>query len=408
MTKLMTNIRIHALAAMVLALLLSSSSVEAVDANEAVIDAYDTAVLLVSPFRKRANGTADFKSTVPNFVQSRRPVADAKNRNTIMPIGIVTLHGTACEGAEVLISAKEGRFLASWPPAASRSSRLKWVDLNLTKESGGTLRGIDSEHWLKPLRAGDALFVKTETHSERGFLYDIEIPYQLPIELKSDDARKISVINHGKMAVHDLTIVWPNNGKWRIGRLATLAPAAKGEKTAIAIEFAAAEEDSRENAAATLRAPLAELGLPEFHINRLLATFATLGVDDEQMTVVYRLDPQAIEEMASLEIYPAPRKQVRATFVIVHDLDPTLLLEVKTLITQLGAESWAEREAASKRLHQMGNLCRSELNNALKSKDAEVVYRAENLLTYLPKLPVEKKKKAKKTSDKAASEDLWD
>jgi hypothetical protein len=269
------------------------------------------------------------------------------------------------------------------------------------------------------MRNTDALYAQTDSHRDRGFVYDIEMPYTVSIELAADDKKNISILNHGAEAVHDVTVIWPLDGTWRSGRLASLASAEENnDAKPVAMTFGDEAAKSPEGAVAVLRQPLTELGLPTFHVDRLLKTFAAHGVDKERMTVLFRLDEATIEELVPLEVFPSPRKQVRAAFIIVSDMDPTLILEIKKLVTQLGADSWTKREAASERLKQMGNSCRSQLSEAAKSKDAEVAYRAENLLTFLPNLPAQKKKKEedakkKKAQDaaapvEAAEEELWD
>jgi hypothetical protein len=398
--------------------LMIPKNASAVDAADAIIDAYDTSVFIVSPFKSRANGSADFKSTLPPFVQARRVAAEAKNRNRVMPVGMLTLHGTPCEGAEVLISAGDGRFLGSWPPARTRSARLKWLDLKLQKEPDGQLRTVEPDHWFSRLRGADALYAHTDSHRERGFVYDIEMPYTVSIELTADDEKNISILNHGAETVHDVTVFWPTKGTWRSGRLASVDSAAEDKDAKpVAVTFGDAAAATPQEAVALLKQPLTDLGLPAFHVERLLKTFAEYGVDKERMTVLFRLDDETIEELVPLEVFPAPRKQVRAAFVILSDMDPTLVLEIKKLVGQLGSDSWAEREAASERLKQMGNSCRSQLSEAAKSKDAEVAYRAENLLAFLPNLPAQKKKKEeekKKEAEgaakptEAAEEDIFD
>src|SRR5262249_8730416 len=57
--------------------------------------------------------------------------------------------------------------------------------------------------------------------------------------------------------------------------------------------------------------------------------------------------------------------------------------EVDQLIEQLGSEKFAERQAASKRLAEIGERALSALHKALDSPDLEIRHRAEDLVRVL-------------------------
>jgi hypothetical protein len=80
---------------------------------------------------------------------------------------------------------------------------------------------------------------------------------------------------------------------------------------------------------------------------------------------------------------------VRTAFVIVRGIDPSFGQLIDKLIVQLGDPSWKQREAATSELGKIGRVAKPKLEAALRSKDLEVVYRAEQLLAKLNPRPTE-------------------
>ena len=97
-------------------------------------------------------------------------------------------------------------------------------------------------------------------------------------------------------------------------------------------------------------------------------------------TLVYRLDPGQIEDLLSLDVTPEPEAIYRTAIVIHINADPDFQSKIQGLIRQLGDESWQKREAAQASLKTILRPARHLLEQALKNKDMEIVYRAEQLL----------------------------
>ena len=91
-----------------------------------------------------------------------------------------------------------------------------------------------------------------------------------------------------------------------------------------------------------------------------------------------------MDQLMNLDIVPSPRRTIRVGLVIVKGIDPAILSEIEMLAAQLGDPKWDTREAAHKRLAELGVAAKPKLEILLKNaKDPEVTYRIERLLAAL-------------------------
>lgn len=139
------------------------------------------------------------------------------------------------------------------------------------------------------------------------------------------------------------------------------------------------------------RERLTAAGLSEADADVILATLRVHALDAEQLTVVYRIEPAELDRLLPLEVVPAPTRVTRVGPAIVKNVDPAAGERIAKLIEQLASDDWDQREAAQSKLAQLGAGAGPKLNEALKHKDLEVVYRAERLLEALaaPAAPAE-------------------
>ena len=113
------------------------------------------------------------------------------------------------------------------------------------------------------------------------------------------------------------------------------------------------------------------------------------ALDSNRLTAVYLLDADQLDHLLPLDVVPTPRKVVRVGLVIVRNIDPAIATEIDTLVAQLGDPKWDAREAAYKRLIELGLAARPKLELLLHSaRDPEIIYRIERLIGVLaPKEP---------------------
>jgi hypothetical protein len=143
---------------------------------------------------------------------------------------------------------------------------------------------------------------------------------------------------------------------------------------------AGAKALSAEDAVAPWKARLTEAGLTPADVDVVLATLRTQALDDEQLTVVYRMDPAELDKLLPLEVVPLPAKTTRVGIAIVVNIDPAAGERIAKLIAQMGDPDWSKREAAYAKLAEIGAGAKPKLTEATKNSDIEIVYRAERLL----------------------------
>ncbi|MDG3008264.1 hypothetical protein [Paludisphaera mucosa] len=102
-----------------------------------------------------------------------------------------------------------------------------------------------------------------------------------------------------------------------------------------------------------------------------------------ELLILAHLSREAIDEAVPLDVFPTPKKFTRVALVVVHGVDPRLQDRAKAFVQQLGDPSWKSREAAEARLLALGPAAVPALEEALRDKDVEVVYRVERLLLKL-------------------------
>ena len=104
--------------------------------------------------------------------------------------------------------------------------------------------------------------------------------------------------------------------------------------------------------------------------------------EDETLMDRY-LGGEAIDEAVLMEVFPTPKKLVRTALVVVHGIDPRLQDRARELVQRLGNDLPKTREEAESKLFELGPVAVPVLEDALRNKDVEIVFRAERLLLKL-------------------------
>jgi hypothetical protein len=118
-------------------------------------------------------------------------------------------------------------------------------------------------------------------------------------------------------------------------------------------------------------------------IQTYLDQYGPVFFEPKGLIVLAHLSREAIEEAALLDVFPSPRKLVRTAVVVSHGVDPRLQDQARILIRQLGESAYKARENAENQLFEMGPVAVPVLEDALKDKDVEIVFRAERILMKL-------------------------
>jgi hypothetical protein len=372
-----------------------------------------------------------------------------EKENEPSPVGVIRFIGSTADGEklDVLLQNKGGRFLATWPKANTRSTGVLWQNLVLTDRPPTSQEQLGAASWVNRLRSAAAPFLTKEGRAEKFLLYDAEPKYLLPLKVFAGEADRQYIIanNEKTAALHDLTFYKPEPDGWYTTTLAELPPAKPASPattkaaatqaattrpatntattvavtavttTATATTSAVSTRPSTQQAssqpttrpigqtislaAAGTKDPLEVLspwkdrltsaGLAATDQDLILAILRKHALDAHRLTAVYRLDADQLEQMLPLEVTPQPRRTTRVGLVIVKNVDPAIITEVETLVQQLGDPKWDTREAAHKRLAELGVAARPKLEALLKTaKDPEIVYRIERLIATLTHEPV--------------------
>ena len=128
---------------------------------------------------------------------------------------------------------------------------------------------------------------------------------------------------------------------------------------------------------------LANRGLRGEAIATLLDQYAAALFEPDGLIVLAHFSREAIDEAVPLDVFPAPEKLVRTALLVAHGVDPRLQDRAREMVRRLGDKSPKARESAESQLFDLGPVAVPVLEDALREKDLEVVFRAERLLLRL-------------------------
>lgn len=395
----------------------------------------DVLVLEGSNYDDVMNSRGNVKSTLPRSIAGRRQIENEQSQP--FPLGLITFEGTPAADFDVLIE-YNGRLMTHFPSGSSRSKRILWGRLSLAKELGTDPAILSPDHWLSKLDLSLRLWVQSPASGAAKFLlYDVEHK-EKPLATIAVNGDEWSIKNTGRDPIHNAAIIRPlGDGKFALGYLENVegyrpdkdaVPAAEKPKSEADPEAVKAvgtlvgglveavignpqpttqpaEKPAFTPKATTVDEPghleevsfsspadkativaqyaeqLADLGPPEKeYIQQLLNS---RGPGEESALLVYQLDEKTLTRIAPLEITPFPQRLTRTALVIVPDADPSLSDEIDRLIAQLGDDSWLNREAAEKRLKELGGITERNLKAASGSTDWEIRDRSQRLLKEL-------------------------
>jgi hypothetical protein len=158
------------------------------------------------------------------------------------------------------------------------------------------------------------------------------------------------------------------------------APATPPADQKVVTVTAEKEALSKDQISARWKERFTALGLGEGEIQHLVSILQQHALRTDSATVVFRLDDEELDAMLPLEVTPLPQKQIRVAIVVLLDADPDLMKRVEELVVKLGDASYSEREAAAKRLKELGPAARPKLQEAVNNADPEIAFRAETII----------------------------
>lgn len=378
-----------------------------------LLELHEWSVWIGEPQAKTINGGNDYPTAMPGLVETERS-RKREEKPKPAPIGVMTIYGEPPEVVDVDLKISAGRPISQWPRSEGKSNRLRWLDLKLTKEISNPelLAYIPETHWFNKARELNGLYIQLKKggRAERFFAYDLEL--QTPLNIRLDGGPDVyKVANVGKHNFHDVLLIAPGPDGHRIGWVDTIAAAPGGgtaaapggnnpaqpqqgaaatpkpdpsKETIVEIPlsgpFATDSEDFKEKTDAEMRRRLTKTGLTAAEVDLIMSLYSPHFFATDDIHFVFRISQDGLDQITPLVVEPETTKIKRVGLVIARRVDPRLREDVQQLITDLADASYAKREKAEKRLKDLGNLAVPSLKEAMKSKDLEVVMRAERLL----------------------------
>jgi len=367
-------------------------------------EVHEWSVWIADPTLPAINSQVHYPSALPGESLRSRRLPSGEKRPS--PISMLTFYGEPLSDLEIELQLPAGRWLGHFPTGEIKGQRLRWLELALVPElrDKAQLGYISQDHWFQRARRVGGLYVRRGERLEHFLAYDAELTMQPPVKLQGGpDAYEVT--NQSGGPLYDVLISEASSAGRRIGWLDELpvASAASGKPAATAPGAAAAtaggaikppsaaqvsmsavlKPGSPELMAAStteLTKRLEKAGLNPEEAGLLLAQYQAAIFESDEMVVVVRLAPATLEERMPHTYYPEPQRRVRVALVLVRNVDPKVAGEVQKLIAQLGDPSYAQREAAQKRLTELGPLAARAVNEALTNPDPEIVSRAESIL----------------------------
>ena len=319
---------------------------------------------------------------------------------------VLFFHTPAALALEVRIDFPSGLPAVWWPGTTEPAVRdgrivgrqredapfrhLQW-NLNV-KQAPPTRRGrelvlerIDDKHWVTTLRKvkADDVFAQVGEsrfgcERERFLYYDGLLPRGDWVTL-SFDKERIRLSSKAKHPLFDVTMIdRRTTGKARVARLAKLdAGTNEKELEFKEIDRAALAKEGPD----TLLRQLEDAGLFKDEAGALVDLWRTELFESAGLTLFYRLPQEEFERLLPLTLKPRAEKLVRVGLVVHPYCEPDLAKRVEELVKQLNDDSYEKREAAQKRLAEMGRAAYSHLVRLRKTvEEAEVRARLDRLL----------------------------
>jgi hypothetical protein len=243
---------------------------------------------------------------------------------------------------------------------------------------------VPDRHWIGRVREvnSDEVFGLCgngpDADREKFIYYDGIFPHGkwMKIAVEKDRVTLTSQVKH---PVFDITVVDRRNDRVRIGRVAKL----DGGVTIKEVPFTRIDSAKiSTEGAETLVKQLIAFGLYEDEAKSLADLWKKEMFETPGLNLFYRLPQEEYDRRLPLTITPNAESTVRAGLVFHAHLEPDFADQIVELVKRLDSSKYAERDAATKKLLQIGPaaLVQLERTRARKDLSIEVESRLDALL----------------------------
>ncbi len=244
---------------------------------------------------------------------------------------------------------------------------------------------ISEKHWFNRIRKvkSDEIFANysenpTDVEREKFLYYDGLFPQGKWLKVRVEK-ENVSVTSQVKHPVFDVSVVDRRGDNPRIGRIAKLDAGA----TIKAVTFEEVEASRFASEASTaLVKQTVDAGLHEDEASSLVDLWRKDMFETPGLNLFFRLPQSEYDARMPLTITPPPKQVVRVGLVFQGHLEPDFAERILELVKQLDSERFADRDAAMKKLFQIGPAAMVQLQKIRNRRDlsAEVRERIDRMI----------------------------
>ena len=197
-------------------------------------EVYEWVIFVCDPNVPQTNDGKNYRSTMPDFVASRRENASIEKMTDPQPMGVIRFVGTSDkEKVDVLLEQKGGRFVAVWPKPITRTTGVLWQNLEVGAPKVLPPEGLADTYWISALRSGQSSSLLRDKNGENFLLYDSEPNYKFSLKFSpGEKENEYRVSNSAANSVRDLHLYKRINNKWHVATVDELAGTNAAKKPA--------------------------------------------------------------------------------------------------------------------------------------------------------------------------------
>lgn len=304
---------------------------------------------------------------------------------TPMPLGIITFQGSIQEPMDltVKLEAASSSVQANWPDDAQvGDSGVRWFAIREADDGQRAHPFGEQGAWLTDLRnSDDRVWVQSraELRKDRFLMYDASFAFDSGVELTIDEQRyrlKAKEPNVEQPPV--CVLIREREAGWSADALGAPWPDATPAIAAKAIEGDALSQ--LDEALVPVVDLLEQRGYSPQEIGLAESMIASAGFGKTNMSLVYVLPTETLDEHVRLLVRPEPDELIRTAIVVINNVDPDLGARVNALLDDLGSDQWIKRDRAQRELIDLGQAAIGKVRQLKNHKDPEVAFRAQQIL----------------------------
>ena len=259
------------------------------------------------------------------------------------------------------------------PMPPMKNGRLEWNVITTPNAVRHQMPAMDDHPWWNIARDTDADVLRVSGKEEKFLFYRAasQIAPRLRVAAREGGEFDLETGNDAPVR-HVYTVAVPESGPVRLRYLPSF-PAPEGTRV---IEF-----PDPAAAGAHLGGVLEAEGLFAKEAAGLVRIWQEAIFARPGLRAMYLMEPADLDAMLPITIQPAPDKLVRVMLVRMECLTPERERNIRDLVRDLGADTYAKRQQAEERLVQAGRIAQGIIRQILReSDDPEILVRLRRVI----------------------------